>query len=245
MSKRIAVATLVVALSTVLAGCASPAFNNAIFAKANALQAAPAYRIGPGDQVTIRVLGQEDVTESLVQDIVRPDGKVSFPVHGDITAAGKTTAELRTELQEAFKKTLNMKKPRVYVAVNSFDSKSVTVLGEVIRPGRFPYHGQMRVADLLGLAIGPKDTFAAPNRALLFREVEGATKVYHVHLKDFFNKANFDTNFYIRPGDVVYVPKNGWAKVYNGVRKVFLPFSAIFDSIGLGGRSVSYFAPVP
>jgi len=100
------------------------------------------------------------------------------------------------------------------------------------------------VADLLGLAIGPKDIFAAPNRALLFREVEGATKVYHVHLKDFFNKANFDTNFYIRPGDVVYVPKNGWAKAYSGVRKVFLPLSAVFATVNLGGSSVSYFAPV-
>jgi len=231
---------LVVALFASVAGCQSDAFKKSILARANTLRVTPDYLIGEGDEVTIMVLGQEEYDQT---HVVRPDGKLSFPEHGDIAAAGKTAEDLRTELQESFKTTLGLKNPKVYVSVNSFSSKVVTVLGEVKTPGRFPYTGQMRIADLLGATLGP--TFRSDaQEALLFREVEGQTKIYQVHLKDFFHKGDFSTNFYVRPGDIVYVPKNGFAAAADWVRKVTEPLKAVFEIVGLGQSTVSVYTGV-
>ena len=226
-------------MAALIAGCRSPAELNAIAAKARTLMTSPEYVIGEGDTITIRVL-QHD--EFALSEIVRPDGKVSFPQHGEIVVAGKTTGQLRKELGVSFQKTLGFKKaPKVFVAANSFGSKSVTVIGEVRRPGTFPYRGQMRVADLLGLAIGVNESTANGDRTVLFREVDGATKIYAVNVKRFWYEGAFSTNFFLRPGDILFVPMNGFAKAAQTIRMVFLPVSALFDVVGLGSRTTNYF----
>jgi len=230
----------------VFVGCASPAYENAIFSRAKALQKSPEYRIGEGDAITIKVLDQDkEDPDILVTGLVRPDGKIGFPRHGDIVAAGKTPEELRAELESSFEQTLNLKNATVYVSANQFNSKNVTILGEILRPGQYPYMGQTRVADLLGLAIGTQPLSAAPNRTLLFREVDGKIKVYHINLKDFFHEADFSTNFYLRPGDVVFVPRNGYAIVANAISKFLQPFSAIVGAVGLGTQTVNFWVPAP
>jgi polysaccharide export outer membrane protein len=128
------------------------------------------------------------------------------------------------------------------VAVNSFESKAVTILGEVARPGRFPYNGQMRVADVIGLALGT-NIYSASNRALLFRDVDNATKIYRIELGKFFSDGDFSTNFYLRPGDVIYVPTNSFRVVGNRIRIMLDPFAALFDTVGLGSSVVSYYVP--
>jgi polysaccharide export outer membrane protein len=235
--KRIGTAFLALGLVALGAGCASEAYNKAIFARAASLQTSPDYVIGEGDSLTLMVLGEEGLETT---NKVRPDGKMTFPGHGDIVVTGKTTEQVRGELEESFKASLGLKNPKVYVAVNSFESKAVTVLGEVAIPGRFPYTGQMRIADLIGLAHG-MTIYASSNRALLFREVDGATKMYHVELKDFFSEGDFSTNFFLRPGDILYVPTNGFRVVGNTIRTVLDPLAAMFDTVGLGNSVVSYY----
>ncbi|MFI5403157.1 MAG: polysaccharide biosynthesis/export family protein [Planctomycetota bacterium] len=234
--KRIGTA-LALGLVALGAGCASAAYNKAIFARAAALQASPDYVIGEGDSLTLMVLGEEGLETT---NKVRPDGKMTFPGHGDIVVAGKTTEAVRTDLEESFKASLGLKNPKVYVSVNSFDSKAVTALGEVNHQGRFPYTGQMRVADLIGLCFGTT-IYASSDRALLFREVDGATKMYHVELKKFFYEGDFSTNFFLRPGDILYVPTNGFRVVGNQIRTVLDPLAALFDTVGLGNSVVSYY----
>jgi len=227
-------------LAVLMLGCSTTAEVNAIAARAKALEVAPEYIIEEGDSITIQVLGED---QPVVTHTVRPDGQVSFPNHGDILVKGKTPEALRAELEQDFKQTLGLRNPKVYVAVNAFTSKSVTVLGQVLRPGRYPYTGQMRVADLLGRAIGVPPVTGAPNRALLFREVEGKTKVYKVRLKDFFHEADFRTNFYVRPGDILWVPMNGFAVVATQIEKVLLPVAAFVQGIGLGRQVTTVFIP--
>jgi len=235
--KRIGTAFLALGLVALVGGCASPAYNNAIFARAASLQTSPDYVIGEGDSLTLMVLGEEGLETT---NHVRPDGKMTFPGHGDVMVAGKTTEQVRADLEEKFRASLGLKNPKVYVAVNSFDSKAVTILGEVGFSGRFPYTGQMRVADLIGLAHG-QTIYASSNRALLFREIDGATKVYHVEIKKFFNAGDFSTNFFLRPGDILYVPTNGFRVVGNQIRIWLDPFAALFDTVGFGSSTVSYF----
>ena len=235
--KRMALGGLVMAV--LVAGCRSPAELNAIAAKARTLMTSPEYILGEGDLVTIRILEHDEFT---VTTTVRPDGKISFPRHGEIVVSGKTTPQLRKELSRAFKKTLGFKdQPRVFVSANSYSSKSVTVLGAVQRPGAFPYTGQMRVADLLGLAFGVDEALANMDRTILFREIDGATKIYSVNVRRFWHEGDFTTNFFLRPGDILYVPLNGFAKAAEVIRTVLLPVSALFDAVGLGAQTTNYF----
>jgi polysaccharide export outer membrane protein len=233
---------LVLALAAVLAGCRTTAEINAVLASADALRETPEYRIGEGDVVTIRLL--DDATEKYrVQEaVVRPDGKISFPEHGEVDVLHKTAAQVRSELEQGFRQTLGLKSPTVYVSVQSFASKSVTVIGEVEVPGRFPYTGNMRVSDLLGLARGIRET-GAPNRALLFREVGKQPKVYHVHLADFLRKADFTTNYYLQPGDIVYVPLNGFSKLAQDIRVIVSPLGGALSFLNLGATTNAYFVP--
>jgi polysaccharide export outer membrane protein len=240
MTKRTALGALLLGIVCLTGGCRSTAEAKAIFATAKALQVAPAYVMGEGDQVTIQVLGEDQPS---ITAAVRPDGKVSFPDHGEIQVAGKTPDQLREELTVSFRKTLGLREPKVHVAVDSFASKNVTVLGQVTRPGRYPYTGQMRVADLLGRAIGVPFLTGSANRALLFREVEGKTKVYRVRLDDFFKKADFSTNYYVRPGDVLYVPRNTYASISARVQRFLSPIGAIVSGIGLGRQASDIFIP--
>jgi len=238
--KRVGTLAMLSALLVCMAGCATEAYRKSIEAEAETLAASPAYRIGEGDQLTITVLGHEEYT---IDNRVRPDGAVSFPEHGEIQVAGKTPDALRKELEQAFKKSLGLKAPKVHVAVNTFDSKFVTILGQVERPGRYAYVGQMRITDLYGLSIGPT-LRAKKNNSLLFRELDGAMKIYQIKLKDFFDRGDFTTNFYVRPGDIVWVPRHGFAKTADYVRIGTEPIAAIFEAVGLG-NNVQFFAPGP
>jgi len=228
---------LLVALPAV--GCRSEAYKNAILTRAKALQATPEYRIGEGDAITVRVIGHPEFDVDGV--LVRPDGKISFPSLGDVEVATKTTEEVRRDMEDALGK--DLRNPKVFVSANAFNSKFVTVLGQVQVPGRYPYRGQTRITDLLGQAIGETEIHSAPNRALLFRDLEGATKVYRVELKNFWEKADFSTNYYVQPGDVLYIPRNGFSELYMAISKVLLPVRAITEAVGIGNTTASIFVP--
>ena len=242
--KRMASVAVVVGLMVLTSGCKSNAELNAVVAKARTMMTAPDYIIEEGDDISIRVLDHEQY--SIDQQLVRPDGKISFPRHGDIEVAGKTVEKLRAELESSFHASLNLaKKPRVYIGVNQFLSKAVTIFGEINRPGRYAYTGQMRVADLLGRAIGIRDVTAAHDQTLLFRDVGGKTKIYKIHLKAFGYEGDFTTNYFLRPGDIVYVPRNGWAKAALAVERVLLPVNAVFQTLGLGSTTTALFLGAP
>ncbi len=237
------IAALVTLCGVLLAaGCwapRAPAEKNAILTAAKAKQAAPEYRIGATDSITISVLGSP---EHAVAAIVRPDGKISFPGYGDIKVEGKSATELRKELERSFRKSLGLKDPTVYVSVNSFGSSVITVMGEVSVPGVFPYVTNMRMIDVLGSSRGFTLRSAADN-TILMREVDGAVKVYKVRMKRFIKHADWTTNFYLRPGDIVLVPRNSWTKWADGIRLVVSPLAAAFSFITLTESTVTLFVP--
>jgi len=240
--KRIALAGMVgLGLMLATGACSSEAYKNAIWARARALSTQPEYVIGNSDTISIRVLSQPDFV--VAGKVVRPDGKVSFPTHGDIDVVGKTPQELRAHLEKEFVETLGLRNPKVFVSVDGYESKSVTILGEVRVPGRVPYTGQMRVVDLLGLTIGWDPITAATSQVLIFRDIGGEVKMYHVNLLDFFERGDFTTNFFLRPGDVVWVPPTGWEKFARAIRRVLSPITALANSIGIGVSTTAYFVP--
>jgi polysaccharide export outer membrane protein len=240
------VARLIAVLATgacfaLTVSCTTEAYDNAIWARARALTAQPEYVIGNSDTISIRVLGEDQY--SVQSQTVRPDGAIGFPRHGDITVVGKTPQGLREELEKEFVVSLGYKNPKVFVSIESFQSKSVTIMGEVRVPGRFPYTGQMRVIDLLGRTIGWDPITAATQKVLLFRDVDGEVKIYHVNIDHMFKNGDFTTNFYLRPGDIVWVPPTNWEKVARSIRRVLSPITALANAIGIGVATTSYFVP--
>ncbi len=112
-------------------------------------QAPAAYRLGPGDVLEVSVWGFPDLTRTVA---VRPDGRVSLPLVGEVAAAGRTAEELQRELTRRF--ALYVRNPQVAVIVREFRKVRVSVLGQVGRPGTFELLPPVRVLDALSSAGG-------------------------------------------------------------------------------------------
>lgn len=111
--------------------------------------AAAAYRLGPGDVLEVSVWGFPDLTRTVA---VRPDGRVSLPLVGEVEAAGRTADELQRELSRRY--AAYVKNPQVAVIVREFRRVRVSVLGQVGRPGTFELLPPVRVLDALSSAGG-------------------------------------------------------------------------------------------
>lgn len=160
------------------------------------------YRIGPSDVLTIGVRGHEDLLQSVT---VRPDGMLSFPLVGDVAAAGKTPAELQVEMQKKLAQFINIYAGEVTVIVDAVHSFKVSVLGEVRQPGRFEFQNRVSVLDALAQAGGLTE-FAASSKIVIFRTYQGKDQKLDFDF-DRLVKAD-DTSAWVPvyPGDVILVP---------------------------------------
>jgi polysaccharide export outer membrane protein len=157
------------------------------------------YRIGPEDVLLISVW-KNDLLSRTVS--VRPDGMISLPLLNEVQAAGLTPPELRDSLIKRL--TEYMPNPDVSVIVQDVRFFKVSVLGEVVKPGRFELKSRTTVLDALAQA-GGLTNFASRNKIVVLRAEGNATK----RLPFNYNKAVSDAqaeNFYLRPGDIVVVP---------------------------------------
>src|SRR6201992_1147492 len=107
------------------------------------------YHLQPGDLLQVVVWKETDLQSEV---LIRPDGGISFPLAGDLMAAGKTTAELRTELETAVRKLIP--DAVITVSVKAPNGNRVFVIGKVNRPGDFPLLRPTDVMQALSLAGG-------------------------------------------------------------------------------------------
>jgi polysaccharide export outer membrane protein len=139
---------------------------------------------------------------------VRPDGKISVPIIGDIEAGGHTAAEVA----ESVKKRLSeyIREPNVAVIITELKSHEfltrVRVTGAVRTPRSLPHRQGMTVLDAV-LEAGGLNEFASPNRSKLYRKIKERTEVFDISLGDILTKGRLDTNLVLRPGDVITVPE--------------------------------------
>lgn len=163
------------------------------------------YLIGVGDDLRINVWRNPELSLAVP---VRPDGKISMPLIGDIMAADLTA----TQLSENIVKSLSsyVKSPQVTVIVANPSSsdfqRRVRITGAVRSPQSIPYREGMTVLDLVLLAGGPNE-FASANKAKLYRKTNGEIKVYPVKLGDLINDGEVETNYPLQPSDIVTVPE--------------------------------------
>jgi len=165
---------------------------------------APPYLIGPGDNLQIFVWRNPELTVTVP---VRPDGRVSVPLIEDIDVTRKTPTQLARDIEKQLK--VFIQDPIVTVIVTGFVgpySQQVRVIGEAARPQALPYREQMSVLDVM-IAVGGLTQFAAGNRAVLVRKVEGEEKSYRVNIDRLLKDGDLSENVMVLPGDVLIVPQ--------------------------------------
>lgn len=160
------------------------------------------YRIGPSDVMTIRVRGHEDLGQTVT---VRPDGKISFALVGDVSAAGKTPAGLQASMEAALGEYINILPGEVTVVVDAVHSYKVSVLGEVRQPGRFEFHNRVSVMDALAQAGGLTE-FASSSKIAIFRTYGGKDEKLEFDFGKLVKAKGTAAWVPVLPGDIILVP---------------------------------------
>jgi len=163
------------------------------------------YRIGVDDALQVNVWRNPDLSVTVP---VRPDGKISVPLVGDVQAGGRTPLEVADELKK--KLAVYIREPNVTVIVTGLRSHEylnrVRVTGAVRQNRSLTFRQGMTVLDAVLEAGGPND-FASPNGTRLYRTVDGTPNVYDVELRNILEKGDLETNYVLLPGDVITVPE--------------------------------------
>jgi polysaccharide export outer membrane protein len=158
------------------------------------------YKIGIDDVLNIAVWKNETLSRVVP---VRPDGKISLPLLNDVQVAGLTPEQLRDVLTDRLAEYETS--PEVSVTVVEVRSFKVSVLGEVVRPGRFELRNSTTVLDALALAGGFKD-FAATTRIVVLRSGGSSAKRVLFNYKKAIAAGGEAENFFLEPGDIILVP---------------------------------------
>ena len=166
------------------------------------------YRIGVGDALQINVWRNPELSTAVP---VRPDGKISIPLVGDVVAADLTTSQLSSNIVAGLN--AYVRSPQVTVIVvnpsSSDFQRRIRITGAVRSPQSLPYREGMTVLDLVLLAGGTNE-FASANKAKLYRKVNGETKVYPIYLTDLIENGKVETNYPLQPSDIVTVPERSF-----------------------------------
>lgn len=184
------------------------------------------YQIGAGDNLTIFVWGNPELSTSAV---VRPDGKITFPLVEDLLARGKTPFELARDIEKVLAS--YVKSPQVVVMAHGFkgvNSQQIRVIGRINSGnsgggsggsgstggssggiGRYqgktiPYERGMTLLDVV-IQIG-LNQYADGNRASVIRSTSGELKSYSVRIDDLIDNADLTANVLMMPGDILIIP---------------------------------------
>lgn len=162
------------------------------------------YLIGPGDNLQVFVWRNPDLTTSVP---VRPDGRISVPLIENVIAAGKTPSQLGTEIEEILKEYIQ--EPKVTIIVTGFVgpfAEQIRIVGEAAEPRAISFKRNMTILDAM-IQVGGLTEYAAGNRAVIVRKVDGQEKIYRVRLNDLLRGGDVSANVELVPGDIIIVPE--------------------------------------
>jgi polysaccharide export outer membrane protein len=157
------------------------------------------YRLVPGDKLRIEVYKDDKLSQNLQ---VRPDGKITLPLVGDVAAAGRTSLELRDAIAASLKEYNT--NPLVTVMVVETVPPLIYVMGEVNSAGPQPLKGEMTVLQALAAAGGFKDFANTKNIRVLRKGAAGIQTTLAFNYKDAI--AGRTQPIVLRPGDTIIVP---------------------------------------
>jgi polysaccharide export outer membrane protein len=156
------------------------------------------FRLGPDDVIEVSVYQEKELSATVP---VRPDGKISIPLIGEMPASGKTATELQKEISQRYAKFIA--EPAVTVVVKEVNSPKVSVLGEVKNPGMYKIKDRATVLDAIAMAGGTTD-YAKKDKVTLIRvNAAGETSRVKVNLNEQIKGGR--GTIYILPYDKIYV----------------------------------------
>jgi polysaccharide export outer membrane protein len=195
-----------IVISLYLLGCA-PQMSSTTEAQAAAAQVAQVtpqdqekYLLGPEDVIEVSVWKEPDMTKQLV---VQPDGKIYYPLVGEIRAAGKTVKQLQEEISKRLEKFVTDASVTVILLKTQYYKFYVT--GKVNKPGEFLAGRPTSVLQAIAMA-GGLTPFASPTQIKIVRKVAGQDEVYNFDYKDVSRGNLLYQNIILQPGDTVVVP---------------------------------------
>jgi len=158
------------------------------------------YKINPGDVLSISVWRESDLTQEV---LVRPDGKISFPLAGDVQAAGNSVEEVRELLRKQLEKLI----PDLVVSVSVFqiNGNKIFVIGQVNKPGEINANPYIDVVQALSIAGGATAFANVSNISILRRTNDGQISIPFDY-GDIENGKRLEQNIILQAGDVVVVP---------------------------------------
>jgi polysaccharide export outer membrane protein len=180
MSRRLMIG---LACSTI-AGCATAGLETG-----PGTPSGPEYRLGPGDQLRVIVFGETELTG---QYVVSAQGKVSFPLIGEVDAGGKTIAQLTASIVELLQKGY-IRRPNVTVEVLNY--RPFYILGEVESPGTYPYSANLTVLNAVATAGGFR--YRADKTRVFIRRASDTAEV----------EMRLGPATPVQPGDTVRIPE--------------------------------------
>ena len=202
MSSKYSLQRLFMSLTAIafVAGCAAPqSSSQEAIDEALSLQTSTSvdeYLLGPTDSIQISVWRNQDLSIGVP---VRPDGRVSMPLIGDVMATGKTPEQLANEIEQGLANYI--REPQVTVVVTSMGSHEfsdrVRVTGAVNQPISVPHRPGMTVLDMM-LSAGGANPFANLNSAMLYRALDNRMVAIPVRLDDILNSGDVSTNYRMR-----------------------------------------------
>jgi polysaccharide export outer membrane protein len=159
-----------------------------------------AYKIGPNDILTIFVWKETELSRDV---IVMPDGKITYPLIGEITAEGLTASELKKAITDKLQNFVTA--PEVTVIVKESRSQVVYALGKLTRPGPIALAPGMTVMQALSAAGGFAE-WADTKNILIVRREGGKETQLRFNFKEFTAGEKLEQNILLRPGDTLVVP---------------------------------------
>jgi len=166
------------------------------------------YLLGIGDVIEVNVWRNPDLSVTVV---VRPDGKVSVPLAGDLEVDGKSSTIISSEIEEKLSNFI--RNPKVTVIVTNPTSAEyihrIRVTGAVAAQRSIPYRKGITVLDVI-LEAGGVSAFANADDSKLYRQTSEGAKVYPIFLNDILEKGILDSNYTLFPQDIITVPERGF-----------------------------------
>ena len=160
----------------------------------------PEYVIGPEDVLGINFWREAEMTGDVT---VRPDGRVTLPLLGEVNAAGLTPDALKQRITEAANKLFE--DPSVTVTVRQINSRKVYITGNVTTPGSHPLTGERTVLQVIALAGGLTE-FADRKNISIVRTDGGKQQIFKLNYNDVSRGKRLEQNIVLKPGDTIVVP---------------------------------------
>jgi len=208
----------------------APQPNPAAMQQANPLEA-----VGPGDTVRINVFRNPELaTETRVTD----QGTIFFPLIGEVTIAGLSPQQAAQRIADKLASGKFVVSPEVQLSIATVNSRQVSVLGNVAKPGRYPIDSvNRRVTDFIAAAGGMAATGADTVTVVQVRN--GAETKTDVDLEQMFRNGKLGSNLELAPGDTIYVHRAPMIYVGGEVNKAgayrLEPHMTVMQAIALGG----------